>query len=62
LCGRDATVARRAEFRLESVPRQVRRVLEMCNLLDLFGVSTRQYRSAARIRGSGQTRGLGGCR
>ena len=29
------------EFRLESVPRQVRQVLEMCNLLTFFGLSAR---------------------
>ena len=29
------------EFRLESVPRQARQVLEMCNLLEHFGLATR---------------------
>jgi anti-sigma B factor antagonist len=44
---RKHALERRIEFRLESVPRQARSVLEVCDLLDLFGVENRDVRPLA---------------
>jgi anti-anti-sigma factor len=38
---RNQAVERHIEFRLESVPRQARQVLEMCKLLEHFGITAR---------------------
>jgi anti-anti-sigma factor len=49
LTARNNAIERGIEFRLDSVPRQVRSVLEMCDLLGLFGLAPRSTRSAPPI-------------
>jgi anti-sigma B factor antagonist len=47
------------DFRLESVPRQARRVLEVCGLLDVFGLSARSDAAVPSPLGSATTWGSG---
>ncbi len=50
IVARKHALERRIEFRLESVPRQARSVLEVCDLVDLFGLENRDARRAVTRR------------